>query len=326
MMQKLFFVVVGVCVFGAAGIAQGQIDSFGVVGDSLSDEYEFADNGGHSAGRNWLEQLATCQNVNFGAFSTISRPYPRNQGYEYNWAHAGHTTGDLLWWGQHTGLAGQISSGIVDLAVCWIGENDFTRQDNLDAIYGASNDSVWQSKVAAAVTNLRTTVNTILNSDPNINLVLVTIPEIELNPVVRYYYSNTTRRQRLSSAIASYNDQLKNDIAAGNSRIAVADVYQLSMNVLDLYKNGQNLVVGGYEVDLNKVGDTPDCIILSDDIHPGTITQGLMANVIVEAMNTFGAGIEKMSNQQILANAGVPEPATLCILACGGLLCLRRRI
>jgi len=326
MMQKLFFVVVGVCVFGAAGIAQGQIDSFGVVGDSLTDEYQFADNGDHSAGRNWLEQLATCKNMNFGAFSEISRAYPQNQGYEYNWAKAGATTGDLIAQGQHTGLAGQISAGIVDLAVCWIGENDFTREDNIQAICEAPDDSVWQGKVIDAVNNLNYIVNYILTSDPDINLVLVTIPEIELNPHVRATLTDTTLRQRLSDAIASYNDQLKNDIAAGNSRIAVADVYQLSLNVLDLYNAGQNLVVGGYEVDLNKVGNTPDCIILSDDIHPGTITQGLMANVIVDAMNTFGAGVERMSEPQILANAGVPEPATLCILACGGLLCLRRRI
>ncbi|MBN1943876.1 MAG: PEP-CTERM sorting domain-containing protein [Phycisphaerae bacterium] len=310
-----------------AGVAWGQSIGMGVIGDSLSDEYEFADGGNHSAGRNWLEQLVTSRGLDFGAFSETSRGEPRNQGYAYNWARAGDTTGDLLSRGQHTGLVGQIEAGDVGLAFCWIGENDFTRLDNLIEIY-YGDDSVWQGKVADAIDNVEIAIDAVLAAVPNVNLVVGTIPEIELNPAVRANFPDPAGRARLSAAIADYNDKLVNDVIDNNPRIAVADVYQLSLDILALYTSGHNLVVGGYEVDLGAtgVGDEPDNIILSDNIHPGTIAQGLMANEFIDAMNTFdGIDVTPLSDLEILINAGVPEPASLVVLACGGLLCLRKR-
>ena len=105
MLQKILILTVGICVLGTAGITHGQNYTIGVVGDSLTDEYQFADDGNHSAGRNWLEQLATCQGVDFGTFSSNPWPYPRTEGYEYNWARVGATTDNVIYnQGQHTGL------------------------------------------------------------------------------------------------------------------------------------------------------------------------------------------------------------------------------
>jgi phospholipase/lecithinase/hemolysin len=324
MKQRNFFLVVGICVCLAAGMAQGQINTIGVVGDSLTDEYQFADDGNHSAGRNWLEQLATCQGVDFGTFSEDDWGDSREQGYEYNWAKAGATTTDLINQEQHINLAAQITAGDIDLAVCWIGVNDLTKvySGHYQFIYGGGN---WVPMVDDAIDNAKDIVNEILGASTDVNLVLVTIPEVELNPALRDNFPSETGRGYVSDAIASYNSRLWSEVYNDNLRIAIADVYDLSLDILAEYEAGRNLFVGGYEVDLNKVGDDPDCIILNDQIHPGTITQGLMANVIVDAMNTFGAGIDTMTDQEILNNAGVPEPATLCILACGGWLCLRRR-
>ncbi len=324
MSHKLFFLVVGVCVCVTA-VVSGDDCKIGVIGDSLSDEYQFADSGNHSAGRNWLEQLATCQGVNFGSFSETARAYPRYEGYEYNWAKAGATTTSLLTQGQHTGLAEQIRNGDVDLAVCWIGVNDLTKiySGHYQYIYGGGD---WVPMVNAAINNAATIVETILDASDDIHLVLVTIPDVELNPVLRANFTNEAGRQRVSDAIYSFNTRLLSEVYADNPRIAIADIYDLSLDILDLQEADQNLVVGGYEVDLTKVGDTPDCIILNDMIHPGTITQGLMANVIVDAMNTFGAGVDKMTDREILANAGItPEPATVCFLTCGCTLFLRKR-
>ena len=57
---------------------------------------------------------------------------PRHRGFSYNWARSGATTADAIADGQHTGLAGQVAAGLVDLAYVFIGGNDFI--EALDAV------------------------------------------------------------------------------------------------------------------------------------------------------------------------------------------------
>lgn len=324
-----FFSIGIVAVFlgaGLAGIATGKTPGFGAIGDSMTDEYQFAEYGQNAAALNWLEQLAEYRSLNFGAFSETSRGEPRREGYAYNWARAGDTTDDLLDHGQHIGLGSQIIAGQVDLAFCLIGENDFTRIDNLINLYYGT--VPWLTKVNEAFANLRTAVNAVLAVDPNVKLVLATIPEIELNPAVRANFPDLVGRRRVRLAIAEYNRRLLEEIALGNPRIAVADIYGISLDILEKYQAGQNLFVGGYEVDLNGVGNAPNNIIVADCIHPGTIAQGLMANEFIRAMNTFGYNVAPFTEEEILRIAGVellPEPATLTLLTVGGAFCFRRR-
>src|ERR1019366_408654 len=89
------------------GTFQGGI---GALGDSYTDEYEFYPPDRSSA-RTWLETLVATRGLNFGAFSTVGRGEPRNQGCEYNWARSDATTEDMIRTGQHTGLAAQVARG-----------------------------------------------------------------------------------------------------------------------------------------------------------------------------------------------------------------------
>jgi hypothetical protein len=84
----------------------------GVMGDSLSDEYEFS---GLAYAENWVDQLAASGNVDFGPVGFYG--LPRFQAYEYNWALWGSTSATLLANGQASGLAAQIPGAGIEYTV-----------------------------------------------------------------------------------------------------------------------------------------------------------------------------------------------------------------
>ncbi len=278
-----------------AGYVQGAMPGYGAMGDSLTDEYQFSDNGNHSAARNWLEQLAVHRGLDFGAFSSSSRGEPRLEGYEFNWARYGATTSEMISGGQNTGIEAQVEGEQVKLVCLMIGNNDFAR--NYIAIY---NGEDWSSLVDSAMNNVRLVVGHLVDRVIPVKIVVATIPDWELDPWYRVTYPDANKRQRVRDAIAEYNRQIKTVFATW-SRVVIADVYQLSLNILA----SNTLTVGGYEVDLNSWGDTPDKVILGDHIHPGTIAQGLIANEFIKAMNLAGESITLFSDSEILNNAGI---------------------
>src|SRR5258706_16364414 len=115
--------VVALFFIPAANARAALLDGVGAMGSSTTDEYQFS--ALHPTARSWVEILATTHNWNFGSFTTVSRDEPRNQGYEYNWARVGATTGGLLTQGQETGLVRQAANGKGTLAFLRIGNKDF---------------------------------------------------------------------------------------------------------------------------------------------------------------------------------------------------------
>ena len=70
-------------------LAQGA-SGFGILGDSVSDEYRADDNRGGAYGPttlNWMELLVRYRGLDSGPWGT--RSAPRRTGYEYNWARSG---------------------------------------------------------------------------------------------------------------------------------------------------------------------------------------------------------------------------------------------
>jgi phospholipase/lecithinase/hemolysin len=261
--------------------------------------------------------------LNFGTFVS-------NQGYAYNWANAGATTTDLLNQNQDDNVRGQVNSGQVTLVCAMIGNNDFSKEydsgsthiHNYGYIY-SGND--WHPVVNTAINNLKAAVNTVM-SGSTAKMVLATIPDPELTPALRAGYSDPIKRQRVSDAIAEYNRRIVAEVETLYAdRIAIADVYQVSLDVMAELKKGNNYFVGGYEIDLYNSGNTPDKVILGDYIHPGTIMQGLMARKFITGMNELGATLPQLTDGQILHMAGVPEPVTALFLIMGGLTVIRRR-
>lgn len=126
----------------------------GVIGDSLSDEYQ----GAVSAlpGLTWTEQVQAGARISLGVNEADPsvRGEPRNDGYALNWARFGQAALGIQWNqltndlrvpitlrtdprlqtigsfdAQISGLASQIAAGEVDVALVWVGHNDlFIRQ------------------------------------------------------------------------------------------------------------------------------------------------------------------------------------------------------
>src|SRR4051794_20556728 len=150
----------------------GQPGGIGVLGDSYSDEYAFYPPD-RSTARNWVEILAELRGLDFGKYSLQPRPEPRNQGFSYNWARSDATTDDMIRTGQHTGLADQIRRGEVGIACVLIGGNDF-----INAMKDPDPLAALEQVVPRALANYRTAIDTLRVADPEIRLVLATLPDV----------------------------------------------------------------------------------------------------------------------------------------------------
>jgi phospholipase/lecithinase/hemolysin len=278
------------------------------MGSSTTDEYQFSPL--HPTARNWVEILATTHDWNFGSFTTVSRGEPRNQGYEYNWARVGATTGGLLAQGQDTGLAAQVASGNVTLAFLWIGTNDF--RNVLNATVPPA--SLPPSIVPNAVANFTTALNTVLAANPNVRMVVATTYDEARLPYVRKRLDAGQLSQSLvdqvSLGIQDYNTQIT-AIADADHRVAVTDLFGLLEEVMA----SDQFSFGGLSMDRVNSSAQPDHFYV-DDLHPGTIGQGLIANAFIDTIDAqFGADAPRLTDAEILGVAGVvPEPSSLVLL------------
>ena len=271
----------------------------GVLGDSYSDEYRFYPPDRTTA-RNWVEILAATRGLDFGPFADEGRAEPRNGGFAYNWARSGATTETLIAAGQHTGLAEQIARGEVRIAVVFIGGNDF-----IDALKGPDPQAAIASTLPRALANHRLAVETLLAADPEVRLVLATLPDVRHLPEFAGPIAEGRLPRRLadaaSAAVRRFNAQVRG-MAASDRRIALAD--------LDTVARAANLIstryalVGGRRLDRREPANDLDHFFLADVRHPGTVGQGLLAQVFIHVLNAeFGAGIEPLRDAEVLSFA-----------------------
>jgi lysophospholipase L1-like esterase len=296
--------------------------AIGVLGDSYSDEYRF-DAPDRSQARNWVEILSGTGRASFGPYSTRSRGVPRGQGFAAVWAQDGATTSDMVA-NQLPGLAAQVAKGQVKYASIFVGGNDFLDllqgvQQQLQASQGVLSPeqmAAFQAQLAqttaTAEANVGTAVAALLAASPKVKLVVTTVPTVAETPIVRQAEAANPSVQPLvdaaSQAIAQY-DQALRDLAAGHpSRVALNDLAAESAALSQA--PGGSVPFGGTTIDLTTPG--PDYHhFFVDDIHVGTVGQGLVANSIVQALNTsFHARIRPLTARQIVQFAAHVSPRT----------------
>jgi phospholipase/lecithinase/hemolysin len=298
MIQKhVRLVAILVALVGSAPVARAEWrGGIGVIGDSYSDEYQFYPPDRATA-RNWVEILAATRRLNFGEFSSASRSEPRNQGYAYNWARSDATTESMIVSGQHTGLAAQVAAGEVSLVVMFIGGNDF-----INAMKTADPVAALQQAGPSAEENLKRAVETILAANPDVKLVLVTVPDIRHLPEFR----DPLRAGQLPSAYADaatatirrYNSRIR-ALAAGQARIALLDL-DLVARIRDRL-NPEAVMVAGRRIERFVSSNNPNHLFLADLRHLGTVGQGLLAELIVTAIDAkFDAGVPALSHREIV--------------------------
>lgn len=251
----------------------------GVIGDSLSDEYQGAVSG--LPGLTWTEQLHAVKRVSFGGQEDDPsvRGEPRNDGNSRNWARFGQAALSPQWSdltqdprvplsqrtdprlqtigsfdAQINGLAQQISKDKVDVALVWVGHNDlFIRQ-----YIGYDQDGGQQAFYGALVTRIVTAAGTLkaaASQDPNRIKAKVAIIG-------------------LAGAAAALNPSLS--AAAASAGIPFIDSFNTAVNAIV----SEQAQTGSYEVDgtllqpftivLSPFSATPKTASLSDLAFPGT--------------------------------------------------------
>ena len=303
------------CMFAANPAAGAGIDGIGVLGDSYSDEYQFYPPD-RSTAANWVEQLARDSNANFGAFSSVDPACPGNAGYEYNWAVSGATSSDVTApGGQLGGVVGQVASGEVDLVTVFVGGNDFRDVFTVLATQGpAAGVAALQSAVPTVASNIAIATGTILSppvlaANPNVHVMLTTIPKLSYLPEVRKFVLAFPQLQpfvdAVDQAVVALNGVIGQIAAGAGGRAAVADFAALT----DSWFAQKKLKVGNVEIDrdalFNPTND-PTQLVLADGLHSGTLAQGLLANLYVQTANAaFGTTLRQLTRHDILVNAGL---------------------
>lgn len=282
--------------------SQSSLPSIAIISDSSSDEYRAEDKRGGSYGAttlSWNELLFKYRNLDFGPWGTRSEP--RRSGYEYNWARSAARTVDMISTGQHTGVAQQVSQGKIDLVFINIGINDFGWWNNqYQGLYNGTTDAT--QKANTMVGHIRTAVETV-QAAGNVPIILATVPDINLTPHVVASYPDATKRQRVTAATNLVNQKIKALVVEKN--LSLFDTDAMAQQLLAKITNG-NLIIAGETISFSQPGDEPHHFVLGDNIHGGTVAEGLFANYFLNVMNTtLGTSVPQFSDTEIVQNAGI---------------------
>jgi len=285
----------------------------GALGDSLTDEYRFYPPD-RSLARNWVEILSTVRHVNFGAFTTKSRGEPRDQGFAYNWASSGATSEDMIA-NQLPGLTAQVAKGQIRYASILIGGDDF-----LDVLGAAEEGLIPPAGIPAAltqtttqlITNVETAVATLLAANPNVKVAVWTQPDLSQTPLGREFAAASPQAaallQAVSKATAEFNSVMTL-LANNNPRVVLVDLASASAAVAS--SPPDTITVAGQTISLTTPGDNYHDFYLADGLHIGTVAQGSLADLFVEAIdNKFGAHFIPITPQQIISYAQKVQATT----------------
>lgn len=291
----------------------------GVLGDSATDEYRGTDNRGGSFAavtRNWLEQLQLVNIFRPGTWGSYGEP--RRTGYRYNFARSAAQANDLQEQGQATGLATEISAllGTSDPAddigavIIWIGANDFAPYAGgryVEIYQGTLAGQALTDWIATVTGYISWAAGVIRAADPNMRLLIATIPDVNNSPATAGY-TDPVGRQRVSDATIAANALIQTTINTyGAARLDAAAIMTRILSRINPQTGVMVIDPGGYNFNLNAfgVGNDPVNGILGDAIHSGAILNCITANEVVDALNLrYPLGLPRISEAQCLVNAG----------------------
>ncbi|HVU90063.1 MAG TPA: PEP-CTERM sorting domain-containing protein, partial [Pirellulales bacterium] len=223
-----------------------------------------------------------------------------------------------------------------------IGGNDYGG-NALKLLTGQVDPVVLGNQVTA---NISTAVDNVLSAHPD-GMIVWSVPDMSLTAEGQTYVTTPQLQALAAQIMADVNPQLE---AAMLSRHVVYIDLASAMHDLE----ASPLVVGGVTID-TKNASTDPTHLWQNNIHPGTVGNGLFANLAIAALNVgYGQHIPYFTDQEILAQAGlsgsytgqttnidyasyivtapVPEPGSLALLVIGALFTVvgyrsrRRRI
>lgn len=279
----------------------------GILGDSQSDEYRADDARGDnypSTTLNWVEILAQERKLNFGEWGIWEEP--RRSGFSYNWSRSGATAASLIESGQHLGLAEQVKKGQVNIAVIYIGANDFAPHitaDGYQAIYNEElTDAQIERKINRLVAEIETAVD-VVSKAGKVKIFLVKIPDWSNHIGVKLAFPFPHKRILVTRAVNETNDKL--EAMAGKRDIITIDPNQFYREMVTKDSTGKPLI-GKVHLEWLYLNNDPKNVFLNDGIHIGTAMNGLFANYLINSMNPYLQNpIIPLSDQEILDVSGL---------------------
>jgi hypothetical protein len=163
-------------------------------------------------------------------------------------------------------------------------------------------------------TNFTRAVNALLVANPNVRLIVATVPDLMVLPLVQAVATGNPVAQLLLDAanqqLQRYNTLIR-DTAASNSRIALVDLAAITVELRAQAPRG-SLRYGGRTIDLTRPGDSVRHFFLADGIHVGTVGQWIIAAGFVQALDArFGARVASLTPRQFVRFASRIQPTTL---------------
>lgn len=314
-------IAVGAMASTAAAQGGGGVVKLGAMGDSLTDEYLEETYGTYA--KNWTMQIVEGRGVDMGPRASAAVPMPaggtwgepRRTGYQYNWARYGADSATMLTdgGGQHNGLAGQVASNGVTHAVMAIGANDFNPATTayFNIYFGFWSQTQINAYVASKVANLNTAVATV--DGAGIELVIANYVDFGIAPATRGIYSNASRRDNVTAAIAKVNAEI--ELIARRKRLVLLDLSAMATAIFGTNTNlKQFLTVGNVNIQLFNRDTAQHTVPLAgfvdDGAHPHTAVQGVFANAVMTALNVgYGGGTSGtytlFTDAEILSHAGI---------------------
>ena len=273
------------------------------IGDSLTEEYRFElifsapdSEPDKQNTKNWTQLLCDLRPTQFsmGNYSGSPATYfdYRNGGYEYNYGVPGfkaeswnkvlNNPSNLFDYTTRSELRGDL--GGVDAVLIFVGGNDLSLTSD-----DAENDEIRQY-----IGSIHDYVRD--KAPANLPIIVATIPDIGATPAEKLAdpIEAAAARQR----VATLNANIIADLGArADTYIARIDlVTDRIFDQVPFHVNGTEFV---YEPDRE---NPPLHIFCKDGFHPSTVSQALIANKIIAAINQFAAtAITPFADREILS-------------------------
>lgn len=285
------------------------------------------------AARNWVQQLMLNRSPDFdmGAYSNDPSQFgePRLRGFEYNFARVSATILDDPGFGhdmsdQVAQIIPYLQAGDIDVVIVNLGSNDFAAREIYQRSFCGSDYEAWQDDL---VNTLFQAVDDMMAADPSVGVVVAKLPlGTATGQAVGY----------VLDAIEDTNDRIQTEADARG--IATFDPWAFGSDPALADPATGDLYIGGYVVPFDSKTEPDELVdpstpgsgvlgpcnsagkcgtlastlkFISDDgVHPGTVSQGRIANETIEAMNSeLGYGIATLTDTEILEAGGTFVPA-----------------
>jgi len=197
-----------------------------------------------------------------------------------------------------TSLTQQLATA--DVAVIMLGGNDL--KNSYSDIFNSADPSSILDPIRARLETIHTWVR---NQRSTLPIIVATVPDVGATPNIYQIYNTPSLQASTRANIAAMNQAIITTFEA-KSNTAVARVDRLTDLAFDLspfHLNGTEFTIEGDPY------NPPDHLFCKDNFHPATAAQALIANEIIEAINSeLPSSVTPFSHRQILESTLLLEP------------------